>query len=352
MPAATPVRRLTHASGLRAVARELDTLHREMLRTNGMEAGPARLSVLNLVAACVDRDSVRVADDTISAISEHHPMRVVTVLAEPDAASSIEADLDLHCSIADGGQVCAERVHLVVGGEPAYHLASVITPLLVPDTPVYLWLVGAPPVRQALGSDAVAICERLLLDSGAYDDARSTITLLAGELDGNAETLDVADLAWERIRDWRALLASCFEGDELAGLQRHLRSTHVESCGALPSSQAWLLLGWLGSRLRWESPPSPSVSAREVDGVEAHDIARVDLEAADGARDVVITCNREGDTITAHVNVRNGPTLRRAVPFRPGDTVTMVTRLLEDAPNSRLWHDALRSAASLQGDGS
>lgn len=348
MPASAPARHVAHASGLRAVERELATMHREMLRTNGMETGPARLSVLTLVAACVDRRSLELADRTVDAIAEHHPMRVITVLAQPDSPAAIEADLDLRCAVAGGGQVCAERVHLSVGGDPAFHLASIVTPLLVPDTPVYLWLVGAPPVQQALSSDAVAICERLLLDSGAYGDAPTTLAQLATELNESSDSIDVADLAWLRMHDWRALLASCFDG-EIAGLQRHLDSVSVESCGASPSAQAWLLVGWLGSRLGWESPPSPDITARATAAVDEHDITSVVLHATHAGREATITCHRERDTISAVIAVRDGPTLRRAVPFRPGDTVTMLTRLLEDAPSGRLWHDAVSRAAAYAG---
>ena len=345
--AGAAVRRFTHASGLRAVERELATMHRELLRASGAEPGALRLPLLTLVAACIDDADVAVATGTIEAIAEHHTLRAIILVAHPDDDVSIEADVALHCSIAGAGQVCAEQVHLVVNGEPAFHLASVVTPLLVPDKPVFLWLIGAPPVRQALSSDAIAICERLILDSGAYPDAISTITQLAGELGGKEDLVDVADLAWERLHDWRGLVASCFEGEELSGFQRGIRAVEVESCGAAPSTQAWLLAGWLGSRLSWPEPPALDVTVREVEDVELHDLTRVVLRCTRGDTDATITCARRADTLTADIDVHDGPHVQRAVPFSPGDTVRMVTRLLEGSPGTRQWHRALVAAATL-----
>ncbi|MHB8717779.1 MAG: glucose-6-phosphate dehydrogenase assembly protein OpcA [Candidatus Dormibacteria bacterium] len=347
--AAPPPRRVAHASGLRAAARELTAMHAQMLRGDGSEALPARLSALNLVAACVEPASLAGADATITAIAEHHPLRVITVLARPDEPASIEADLDLRCSVTRGAQVCAEHVHLTVGGEPALHLASVLTPLLVADTPVILWLVGAPPVRQALSTDAVAICERLLLDSGAYEDAAATLTELATELAGPAEALEVADLAWERTRDWRALLASCFDGEETRGFQRGIDRLEVDCSGAAASTQGWLLAGWLSSRLSWAAPPEMVVGGGR--GVEAEDgdLVGVRLHCARDAETATVTCERQGDALTASIEVSGGPRLERAVPFRPPATVDTVTRLLREGPSGRLWHDALLGAARLLG---
>src|SRR5450759_2071597 len=185
---------VAHASGLHAVNRALNDMHHEMLRVGGRSEGAAvRLSVLNLVAACVDVDSADLATRAIGRLGAKHPVRAIIVLADPEGKPQMEADISLQCSAVDAAEVCAEQVRMVVGGEAAYHLASVVTPLLVPDIPTYLWLVGSPPLQQAFGQDAVAICERLILDSGAYDDDAGALRLLAEELDVVGDALSVSD---------------------------------------------------------------------------------------------------------------------------------------------------------------
>jgi hypothetical protein len=53
--------KVSHASGLNAVNRVLGEMHGETLRLGGIEGGSVRLSVLNIVAACVDTDSADLA---------------------------------------------------------------------------------------------------------------------------------------------------------------------------------------------------------------------------------------------------------------------------------------------------
>src|SRR2546421_3274971 len=160
--------RSAHAASVGAVARELSALHHEMLRTGDGEERLVRLSVLNLVVACATEEDAEDAGTVIERIASRHPARGIMVLADPGAADSVEADLSLQCSAVGGRQhVCAEVVRLRVGGESALHLVSVVGPLLLADVPVDLWLVGAPRLAQALDAEAVAVCERLILDTGA-----------------------------------------------------------------------------------------------------------------------------------------------------------------------------------------
>ncbi|MFN2568779.1 MAG: glucose-6-phosphate dehydrogenase assembly protein OpcA, partial [Candidatus Dormibacteria bacterium] len=164
------VRRSTHASGLHSVERELAALHREMLHLGMEDARTVRLSVLSLIALCADDGAAHLAQETIEHLAQTHPARAIIVVADPTGEDRVEADLALICSPAAGGQVCAEQVRLLLGGGPALHLASAMNPLLVPDVPVYLWLVGASHLGPSFTEDAIHLGARLILDSDAYDD--------------------------------------------------------------------------------------------------------------------------------------------------------------------------------------
>src|SRR5947209_5205865 len=175
MSATTQLVRTAHATSIAAVGRELAAVHRDMLRAGGDDAA-VRLSVLNLVIACAAESDTDDATAVIERIAARHPARVIMLVADPDAPAAIEADISLQCSAVGGReQVCAEVVRLRVGGESALHLVSVVTPLLLADVPVDLWLAGAARLDQALGDEALAACERLIVDTGAYSDPRSAI---------------------------------------------------------------------------------------------------------------------------------------------------------------------------------
>jgi glucose-6-phosphate dehydrogenase assembly protein OpcA len=349
MSAATAPLQVSHASGLHAVNRVLAQMHREMLRNGGIEGGAVRLSVLNLVAACVDENSADMATQAVGRLGAKHPARAIIIVADPDGDDRIEADLSLQCSAIEAGQVCAEQVRLQVSGEAAYHLASVVTPLLVPDVPVYLWLIGAPPLRQAFGQDAVAICERLIIDSGEYDDP-GTLRMLSDELDAAGDAISLSDIAWERSRTWRLVIAQSFDGEEVRGFLRGITQVEVECSGDRVSAQAWLMGGWLASRLdRKGSADGRRVvaTARAVDGIPDHDLVRVAMHCSAGGHDARVTVEQRGSALHSVIDVDGGITAERAVPVPELDTVDLVGRLLETSGEDSVYRAALRSAADL-----
>jgi glucose-6-phosphate dehydrogenase assembly protein OpcA len=342
---------VTHASGLHAVNRALREIHHEMLRVGGGTDGAAvRLSVLNLVAACVDAESADLASRSVGRLGASHPARAIIILALPAAPAQMEADLSLQCSAVDAAQVCAEQVRLVVGGSAAYHLASVVTPLLVPDIPTYLWLVGSPPLQQAFGQDAVAICERLILDSGAYDDHAGAVSLLAEELDGVGDALAVSDVAWERITPWRELIAQSFDGEQVRRFLHGVSGVEVECSGERVSSQAWLLAGWMASRLGWKAAgdgPHVATTSRAVEDVADHDLVGVRVRCSVDGVEAQVTVERRAAALHAVIDVSGGIHAERTVPFPALDTVDMVGALLEGGTDEAVYRAALRSAADL-----
>ena len=341
---------VSHASGLHAVNRVLAAMHRDMLRTSGaLEGGAVRLSVLNLVAACVDVASADQATQAVGRLGAKHPARAIIVLADPTGAEQIEADLSLQCAAVDSAQVCAEQVRLLVGGKAAYHLASVVTPLLVPDIPTYLWLVGAPPLRQAFGQDAIAICERLIFDSGEYEDALGTLRTLATEVDVLGDAVALSDVAWERTRVWRQHLAQSFDGEEVRGFLRGITHVEIDCSGTTVSAQAWLFAGWLASRLRWESAGAPAVVARSgpVEHVDEHQLAAVTVRCQVQGHRATVTIERRPGALHGVIDVDGGIRAERTVPVADRDAVDLVGSLLESGGEDPVYRAALRAGARL-----
>jgi len=342
---------VAHASGLHAVNRTLNDMHHEMLRVGGRSEGAAvRLSVLNPVAACVDVESADLATRAIGRLGAKHPVRAIIVLADPDGKPQMEADLSLQCSAVDAAEVCAEQVRMVVGGEAAYHLASVVTPLLVPDIPTYLWLVGSPPLQQAFGQDAVAICERLIFDSGAYDDDAGALRLLAEQLEVVGDALSVSDVGWERPRPWRQVIAQSFDGEAMRLFLHGITRVHVECSGDRVSAQAWLLAGWMASRLGWKAAsdqPRVVTTSRRVEDVAAPNLARVTMQCRAGGQGAQVTVERRGAALYCVIDVDGGMHAERAVPVSDVDSVDMVGSLLESPAEDPVYRAALRNAADL-----
>ena len=119
------------------------------LRSASAERGEAtqRTSVMTHIAWVPERWLER-ATEVLDELGERLPSRALVLVPRPDdGESALDAEVDLRCFARGGavGAVCYEVVRVSLRGERAHHPASVVTPLLLPDLPVFLRWRGPLP---------------------------------------------------------------------------------------------------------------------------------------------------------------------------------------------------------------
>ena len=107
----------------------------------------------------------------------------------------------MHIGEGTPGEVVVIRMR----GAVAAHPASVIRPLLLPDSPVVIWWPGKAPNKRA-GDELAQLAMRRLTDAAA--SARPLMALKARARD---YTPGDTDLSWTRLTPWRALLAAALD---------------------------------------------------------------------------------------------------------------------------------------------
>lgn len=346
VPPAT--QRHTHASGLHAVASALDELHRTAIRAAGAESTQVRLSVLNVVAACNDLTLVEPAVEAVMTVAERHPARAIVIHADHSRPQMIESDISLRRSPA-GSYI--ELVHLEVGGEAALHLTSIVQPLLMPDIPVQLWVVGSPPLTQAFSADTVSLCNRLILDSAAYDDVRGTLELITGALRVYGSALNLSDIAWERIRPWREAVAHAFDGPAVREWLGHITGVDIVSGGGRPAPESWLLAGWLASRLRWETAGAPDVDVSALPQFNTGGcLVHVRIRCQRGRHSARINVEQRGNVLDTAIDIDAGVVASRAVIPPSIDAGMLIARLMDESEYDGVYRDAVARAARMAAD--
>jgi len=312
-----------------------------------------RLCVLNLVVAGASEAHADEAAEVVTEIAAHHPARAILLIADPTAGAGIAADLSLQCVIAAGaGQACVETVRLRIGGDAALHLRSVVPPLLLPDVPTHLWLHGPAPLDQALDADTLELCERVVVDSEAYDDARATLRRLAVTPPRSDGSLPLSDLAWIRTRPWREQLARAFDPPTHRALLGGVaRIDLVTDDGARTPPGALLLAGWLLSRLRRDgSGTAPQVDiapggpgSRGRTGA----LRRLTLHCSSAGGQGTVSIERQGEALRTSVEIDGGAEPVRAVPVEEPRLADLVGAALQETRGDAVFSDALRAAAAL-----
>jgi glucose-6-phosphate dehydrogenase assembly protein OpcA len=181
------------------------------------------------------REEARAA---LEGMAERHPSRTILLFPEPNAGDSrIDARAGVERWEVPGTDrgIVTEVVELTLRGDRAKAPASVVQELLISDLPVFLRWRGEPPWGAPELEQLVDVTDRLIVDSTEWDDLPHPYTQLAKLFSRCA----ASDIAWARTSRWRAHLATLWPGIADVGTVR------VTGTGA----QAWLLAGWLRSRL-------------------------------------------------------------------------------------------------------
>lgn len=233
--------------------------------------------VLTLLVV-VDEDDADQAVEVATRATRQHPARILVVVS---ANARGRGRLDAQIRVG-GDAGASEIVVLRLYGELTRHGSSVVTPLLLPDSPVVAWWPGRVETDVA-GSPLGQMAHRRITDAANSPDVAA-----ATQLRRRAKHYRPGDtdLTWTRVTRWRALLAAALESEPFEPVESATVAAEADS----PSAD--LLAGWLAAALRC---PVEVVRTPAGSGLQS-----VRLSRASGPIDLVRT-DDEGDTATLAV---------------------------------------------------
>lgn len=263
------------------------------------EVGSMAMGRVLTLLVSVDPDGLDEAVAAANDATRQHPARILVVApVDPDGEDRLDAEIRV-----GGDAGASEVVVLRLHGELTRHGSAVVTPLLLPDSPVVAWWPGEATADVA-GSALGGMALRRVTDSDRCSDP-------AGQLAQRAEHYRPGDtdLAWTRVTRWRALLASALE----AAPFEPVTSVQVRTEPGRPSGA--LLAGWLAQALR--------CPVTRVDAPAGHGLVGVRLERESGPVE-----------LTRHEDGTDTATLTR--PGTPGRLVALHTPSLSEALSEEL----------------
>ena len=218
--------------------------------------------VLTLVVVVDEADADQAVEDANDA-SHQHPCRIVVVIrGDKRGANRLDAQIRV------GGDAGASEVVVMrLYGKLADHAHSVVTPLLLPDSPIVAWWPTAAP-EDVAGSPIGQMAHRRITDAATDRRPRA-------QLDRRARTYQPGDtdLAWTRLTLWRGLLAAALDQPPYEPVQEATVS------GASDSPSTDLLAAWLALTL--------GCPVRRTRGRKGVGMTSVRLERKSGPVDLV-----------------------------------------------------------------
>lgn len=230
----------------------------------------ARTNTTNLVICARSVAQADRAARAIASLRTHYPTRAIAIVSDPALdrqrleAQSGDGVLAISTRLVrpDLGSPTIghfESVTVTAGPRQLGNPTSTAIPLCVPDLPIVLWWTGDLQYDLGLFRDLAASSDRVIVDSADLGDlARGSTTLASLTGPDGASPLVLVDLAWSRLRDWRNLVAQFYDlppdPQALATIESVTIQYVVDAGNGSPAGQssAFLLAGWLASRLGWQ----------------------------------------------------------------------------------------------------
>lgn len=280
-----------------------------LLRARHNAGSPSLGMVLTMIIVCAEKEYEDAAAASTRAGREH-PARILLAVT----ASSRKPSLDAEVRLGEGtpGEVVVLRMRGAVGAHPA----SVLRPLLLPDSPVVVWWPGAGPsgIDDEIGQLAV----RRLTDAAAAPRARAALQARAdGYQPGDT------DLSWTRLTRWRGLLAAALDQ-----YPSKVKAAVVEADRSNPSAE--LLAAWL--QLQLKVPVKIEVS-------EGPGITSVRMTTPGG--DIAIT---RPDGLLASYTVPGQP--ERLVALKRREITDLISEELRRLDDDHVYEATLKSMRS------
>ena len=294
---------------------EIEDTLAALWREAGRDRPLTRALMANLVVfrACGAAEPIDltapIAGLPVDDVAARHPSRVIVVhhaRGHAAAAAKVEASVAIITAGTPDAPIGIEEI-AVRSACPDESLPSIVRRLALGDLPTSIWWtddLSADTPRAAL----VAMGRQLVYDSRGWRDLRVGIRTVVAMLD-QARGPDLADLNWRRLAPMRQALmqaaSPAYHG--IPPRARHVRIYHRPGDGAL----AWLLAGWLASRLGWRTGALPLAveearhggdqlsisfgSETDVDVTATMNGHRVLVKSHNGAAPLIVSVPRRGE---------------------------------------------------------
>jgi glucose-6-phosphate dehydrogenase assembly protein OpcA len=351
-----------------------------MWKASGAEgqdtAGVVRACAMNLIVYTTAEEDRAEIDEMLETVCEQHPGRALVLVADrASGEEQLDAYVSSRCRMlgASKRQVCAEQITIEAGGPIVESAASAITPLLVPDVPVFVWWKDIPNHDDKLFNRMVRLADRLVIDSSCFDRPHGDMLRLAEIVGELSKYTRFSDLNWGRLTSWRTLLASFWDvADYRPHLDRIDRVTieydPPDAAHEEIAPKALLALGWLASRLNWTleadgagpidggttftfAAPARAVRAelRPMQDEQGSDGMLASLTLADeaGRASFSVSLSRDGKRLETQASIDGAHTVGRVLAYEQKTEGQRLSRELGLLARDVIYEQTLAVAAQL-----
>lgn len=221
-----------------------------------------RASTVNVIVAVDTESDAKWAEESLSHLSDYSPSRILILVRNGRPAGEttygVRVEVEEREHTRGVAPVRLETITILAPEGNDQSLASLSSPLLIPDLPDVLFVPYGPIAGNLLVSSLFELVDILVVDSVWTQHAGASFAVLADNTT-RQDVSDINDIAWSRLLVWRQLVAQFFDQptalDSLETIEEvEITYAPTSDEGRCGRSAALLTAGWLATRLGWRAP--------------------------------------------------------------------------------------------------
>jgi glucose-6-phosphate dehydrogenase assembly protein OpcA len=340
-----------------------------------------RARVANLLVFVTNAELLDEAHQMMLELTTIHPSRVLMMLGARDAPDlDIEMSVESFCQTdkrSGARRLSCEEVTLRAQGSFVAELPSAALPLLVSDLSTFLWWRDVVETSDKVLVNLLRAADRLVIDSAEFDDTQRDLVeidrLFAG---GHSRHVGISDLNWARLTFWRGLLADFYDVPIYQKWLDNIDLVRIDYVGPerapeKVAPQAFLIAGWLASRLQWkfadeqQTQKNSQTTSFNFRGKDDRDIKlelnRVERGERKPGRLVEVELRANAETPASFRVARSADNLHllteaklgsktqrgRVLPVRNRSAAQLLSREVEILCNDQIYQEAVAMAARM-----
>ncbi len=184
-------------------------------------------------------------------IADQNPCRIITLCPTLGADTGVTAQVSAYCPVQkkQSSLVCCEYITLRGTKEALERVSDVVTSLMIPDLPKFVWWKATPNPEQELFRSLCENSNCLILDSSYFSDPESEFMKMQELIENQTY---IADLNWHRLSAWQELAAATFDPPQRRAALSEIDTITLDYEKG-NAAQALMFLGWFASRLDWQA---------------------------------------------------------------------------------------------------
>lgn len=311
-----------------------------------------RASLINLAIYSEADDALERNTALLAEITREHASRALLIAAGiKREATPPRAWITAHCNLTGHKKsVCSEQIAFELNGKAVGRIRNTVFAHLDSDLPLVLWWQGE--LSRIFEPRFYSIIDRLIVDSSDWSDPAESFSKLTEAIENSPLGLIVHDLSWSRTHLLRASLASLFEDSRCIAELAKVQSVKIAH-SANQRITAQLLVAWLASALKWQSPTAAGTGYTFTS--DTGQSIQVDLTPYDGNSPVssIVIITEGGEFSVKHEDgskfVKAGSSLCGAqlFPADPAELAALVSGQLARHGNNHLLLETLPCLQSL-----